>query len=107
MTGVAFAPDGLQVVSVSADRTVRVWDAGSGQEHRKLAGHLDGVLAVAVAPDGRHVLSAGGSNFTDQWSPGRDFALRWWAVPRARPAPTAASRQAGGGRGVSRTYRRR
>jgi WD40 repeat protein len=29
---VAFSPDGLRIVSSSSDRTVKVWDAQSGQE---------------------------------------------------------------------------
>ncbi|HEY7315875.1 MAG TPA: protein kinase [Gemmataceae bacterium] len=87
VTRVAFTPDGRHIVSSSADRTIRLWDAAAGRELRKLTGHTDGVLALALAPDGRHVLSAGGANLDEQWVKGRDFSLRWWALPRVSPKP--------------------
>jgi WD40 repeat protein len=33
-----FSPDGRRLVTVSADRTVRFWDLGTGQEALKLSG---------------------------------------------------------------------
>ena len=61
-----FTPDGLRVVSVSADRTVRVWELASGRT-QTLLGHADGVDCVAVSPDGRRVVSGS-----------RDSTLRAW-----------------------------
>ncbi len=97
VTALAFSPEGRQLLSGSADRTVRVWDVLTREERRRLPGHADGVLAVAVAPGGRHALSAGGANFVDgNWIKGRDFGLRWWAVPRPRaPRGPAATDKPG------------
>lgn len=54
------SPEGLRVVSGSDDKTVRIWDAATGRELRKLQGHTDRVNAVAAyqTPDGTLVVSA-------------------------------------------------
>ena len=47
-----------RIVSGSLDRTVRLWDAGSGQPiGQPLLGHTDGVRAVAFSPDGKRIVS--------------------------------------------------
>ncbi|KAH8809515.1 hypothetical protein DL96DRAFT_1685746, partial [Flagelloscypha sp. PMI_526] len=43
---VAYSPDGKRVVSGSSDKTVRIWDADSGKQLRKLDGHGDWVNSV-------------------------------------------------------------
>ncbi|MFL5240710.1 MAG: protein kinase domain-containing protein [Gemmataceae bacterium] len=48
---ITFAGDGKTLVSAGHDRTVRVWDAATGQERNCLA-HSGPVYAVAAAPDG-------------------------------------------------------
>ncbi len=55
--GLAFTPDGRQLVSSGADQTVRVWDIATGQETATLHGHLSEVYCVAVSPDGRTLVS--------------------------------------------------
>ena len=55
---VAFSPDGKQVVSGSLDKTVRIWDAETGQTITgPFEGHTDGVMSVAFSPDGKQVVS--------------------------------------------------
>jgi WD40 repeat protein len=52
---IAFSPDGRQLVSVSKDRTVRVWDAVTGSPLRTLFGHRGEIEAVAFNGDGSFV----------------------------------------------------
>ncbi|MGQ0703071.1 MAG: caspase family protein [Gemmatimonadales bacterium] len=56
---VAFSPDSRWLVSASADRTIRIWDAVSGRQLRSLSGHEREVITVAVAPSGQLIASAG------------------------------------------------
>jgi WD40 repeat protein len=59
VNGVAYSPDGTRLASASSDRTVRVWDAVTGQEVLPpLRGHTAIVLAVAYSPDGKKLASA-------------------------------------------------
>ena len=61
--GVAFSADGKRLASASADQTVKVWDAVSGQETLTLKGHNDRVRSVAFSPDGKR-LASGSFDFT-------------------------------------------
>lgn len=54
----------------SAPFHVNVWDVTSGQLVNRYAGHDNTTVAVRFAPDGRRVISAGGSAHTIRiWSP--------------------------------------
>jgi WD40 repeat protein/TPR repeat protein len=54
----AFSPDGRRIVTASADKTARVWDAAGGQQLRVLSGHTDVVESAAFSPDGRRIVTA-------------------------------------------------
>ncbi|SLM36124.1 WD40/YVTN repeat-like-containing domain [Lasallia pustulata] len=56
---VAFSHDGTQVVSGSADNTVKIWDAGSGACLKTLEGHSGRVMSVAFSHDGTQIWDAG------------------------------------------------
>jgi len=66
---VAFSPDGQRLASASADQTVKLWDAQTGQEVLSLKGHTGGVTSVAFSPDGKRLASASGDLF-DPGKPG-------------------------------------
>ena len=65
---VAFSPDGRHIVSGSGDKTVRVWDAQTGQSVRDpLKGHDDFVTSVVFSPDGRHIVSGSADKTIRVW----------------------------------------
>ncbi|EDR06801.1 uncharacterized protein LACBIDRAFT_299688 [Laccaria bicolor S238N-H82] len=68
VTSVAFSPDGRHIVSGSGDKTVRVWDAQTGQSViDPLKGHDDYVTSVAFSPDGRHIVSGSHDETVRVW----------------------------------------
>ncbi|HEX2688280.1 MAG TPA: AAA family ATPase [Kofleriaceae bacterium] len=75
----AVTPDGRYVVSASNDRTLRVWELGSGRAVATLEGHTDWVSACAVTQDGRHVVSASA-----------DQTLKVWELASGRAVTTLA-----------------
>ena len=65
-----WSPDGRRLASASFDRSIKVWDAGTGQEVLTLHGHDDRVWSVAWSPDGRRLASTSD-----------DGTVRIWGVP--------------------------
>jgi WD40 repeat protein len=63
------SPDGTWIVSASNDKTLKIWDSGSGAERATLNGHSGVVQECAVSPDGTWIVSAG-----------RDRTLRVWDI---------------------------
>ena len=51
----AFSLDGRRLASASGDRTLKLWDAATGQEVLSLRGHSEGVTGGIQLPDGRRV----------------------------------------------------
>jgi WD40 repeat protein/tRNA A-37 threonylcarbamoyl transferase component Bud32 len=66
----SFSPDSRLLASCSRDRTVRLWQVGSG-ECRELRGHTNEVFAAAFHPDGRRLATGG-----------RDRAVWLWDLER-------------------------
>ncbi|MDH3671449.1 MAG: TIR domain-containing protein, partial [Gammaproteobacteria bacterium] len=64
---VAFSPDGTRLATASDDKTVRVWDALSGQALHVLQGHTDSVRSVAFSPDGTRIVTGSSDNTARVW----------------------------------------
>src|SRR5258705_12799054 len=57
-TCVYVSADGTHIVSGSVDKTIRIWNARTGEEVvEPLKGHTDWVRSVAFSPDGTHIVS--------------------------------------------------
>ena len=59
MRSAAFSPDGQRIVTASADKTARVWDAATGKPiGEPLKGHEGAVKSAAFSPDGKRIVTA-------------------------------------------------
>ncbi len=64
---VCFSPDGKRIVSGSWDKTVKVWDAQTGQEMLTLKAHTGPVSSVAFSADGKHIVSGSADKTVKVW----------------------------------------
>ena len=67
---VSVSADGKRVLTSSADKTLRLWDADNGKCLRVFEGHTRAVWSVAFFPDGKRIASASADG------------VRIWRAPR-------------------------
>ena len=79
MTFAAFLPDGRTALSGAVDGSLFLWDLFRADEVRRFEGHQGGIDDLAISPDGKQLLSAGGSDFRFN-IPGLDNSLRLWDI---------------------------
>ena len=64
---VAFSPDGQTLASGSADNTIILWDATTGQYKETLIGHKRAVYSIAFSPDGQTLASGSWDKTIKLW----------------------------------------
>jgi len=70
---VAALPDGQHLLCGCRDGSLQLWNVDDASRVRDFEGHIDQVKALAVSPDGRRALSAGGP----------DGSFRLWDLEKA------------------------
>ena len=53
-----YSPDGSSILTASADRTARLWDARTGAQTTVFLGHSDRIFGAAFSPDGTRLVTA-------------------------------------------------
>ncbi len=64
---IKYSPDGKLIASVSWDRTIKLWDVGSGALVNTLKGHQDGINTIAFSPDGQTLISGSEDQTIKLW----------------------------------------
>jgi WD40 repeat protein/HEAT repeat protein len=88
---VAFTRDGKSLLSASggleqpdgrptlvSDNSIRVWDAASGKEVRRLRGFPNGIACAAFSPDGTQAVLGSAGQWKNGWQHGPDFDVLLW-----------------------------
>ncbi|MDR2784681.1 MAG: hypothetical protein LBB83_02080 [Treponema sp.] len=83
----AFSPSGNTFASGSGDKTIKIWDAETGQEIQTLTGHtgtgsIGAVLSVAYSPNGQQILSCSNDETIKLWDTVNGTILRSIPVPK-------------------------
>ena len=75
---ISFSPDGQTLASGSRDKTIRLWDVGTGKHLKTLKGHKGSVTSVSFSPDGKTLVSGSTDQTVRLWDLHRK--PRFWDV---------------------------
>jgi WD40 repeat protein len=67
VTHAAYSPDGRRIVTSSADKTARIWDAATGKLLLVLRGHVLGVQYAAFSADSKRVVTGSDDDTARIW----------------------------------------
>jgi len=86
----AVSPDESRVLGGSRyDGKLRLFDARTGKELRRLPGHAGWVTCVAFSADGTRALSGGEDGAVKLWNVTSGKLLRTWPLKSAKPSGVA------------------
>src|SRR5262249_23881381 len=86
---IAVSPDGRTLYLSSDTSEIRAFEVATGKQRRILYGHASCVRSLAMAPDGRRLLSGSDDTFAVLW----DTTLAGAAKPRKEPLTAAAAEE--------------
>jgi RNA polymerase sigma factor (sigma-70 family) len=81
VNAVEFSPDGKLMAVGGADFSVRLWDAASGKELRKLGQHNNRVVTLDFAPDGKTLAAGSAYGSVRLWETATGKALAEFKEP--------------------------
>ncbi|KAI3903607.1 hypothetical protein MKW98_032261 [Papaver atlanticum] len=73
---IAFDPSNSWFCTGSADRTIKIWDVGTGSLKLRLTGHTDQVRGLAVSTRQQYLFSAGDDNQVKCWDLEQNRVIR-------------------------------
>lgn len=64
---VVFSTDGKQIASISGDRTIKLWEATTGNLRKTFEGDSDWFTAIAFSPGSKKIVSESGNKTIKLW----------------------------------------
>ena len=81
VASVTFSPDGTTLATRSWDKTIRLWDATTGQLRHTLIGHQDDVDVVVFGPNARTLASGSQDDTVQKHGQFRRHRQHWDVLP--------------------------
>ncbi len=67
VTSAIFSPDGTTIASAIDEKTIRLWNAATGELTNSLIGHTDFIHSIAFSPDGTTIASVSSDKTVRLW----------------------------------------